>query len=100
MNNWEKNTVSKMTRIYCRSKHGQKEGLCGDCCQLEMYTHARLENCPFGADKPACNKCPIHCYKPEYKEKIREVMRFAGPRMLLYHPVDAVIHLRQVLKKK
>jgi hypothetical protein len=27
------------------------------------------------------------------REKIKEVMRFSGPRMLLYHPLDAFRHL-------
>jgi hypothetical protein len=27
------------------------------------------------------------------REKIREVMRFSGPRMMFYHPVMAVRHL-------
>lgn len=29
------------------------------------------------------------------KERMREVMRYAGPRMLLYHPVAALRHLWQ-----
>lgn len=37
--------------------------------------------------------CKVHCYKPEVREQIRQVMRFSGPRMLLYHPVLAVWHL-------
>lgn len=43
--------------------------------------------------KPTCNKCPIHCYKPEPKEQMRLVMRYSGPRMLLKHPILAVRHL-------
>ena len=44
-------------------------------------------------------KCPIHCYKPEMKEKIREAMRYAGPGMILYNPVAAIKHLlREIVK--
>ncbi len=93
MNDKEKSTVSKMIRIYCRSKHEQLDILCLDCLKLEDYAHKRLENCPFGENKPVCKKCRIHCYKTEYKEKTREVMRFSGPRMLLHHPIDAIKHL-------
>jgi len=93
MNDREKNTVSKMIRIYCRFKHGGRKSLCSDCRQLEDYAHKRLEHCQFGESKSSCEKCPVHCYKPEYREKIREVMRFAGPRMLFFHPVEAVRHL-------
>jgi len=92
MNAREKNTVSKMIRIYCRFKHGSRKSLCPDCKQLSDYTHKRLEYCPFGESKSSCEKCTVHCYKPEYREKIREVMRFAGPRMLFFHPVEAIRH--------
>ena len=95
MNDREKKTVSKMIRIYCRFKHGQKDSLCPDCKQLEEYAHRRLERCKFGEDKPSCQKCPIHCYKPEYREKMKEVMRFSGPKMVFFHPADAIRHLWQ-----
>ncbi len=87
-----------MIHIYCRSKHGHEDVLCDDCRQLEAYTHIRLERCPFGDKKPTCSKCSIHCYKPEYRKMIKEVMRFSGPRMLLYHPIATVRHLIQDLK--
>ena len=34
------------------------------------------------------------------REKIRAVMRFSGPRMLLYHPVLAVRHLIEQQREK
>ncbi|MCL1934508.1 MAG: nitrous oxide-stimulated promoter family protein [Candidatus Azobacteroides sp.] len=92
MNDGEKNTVSKMIRIYCRAKHKQRGGLCPECKQLESYAHQRLEYCPYKENKPACEKCAIHCYKNEYKEIIKIVMRFSGPRMLFYHPAEAIRH--------
>lgn len=42
----------------------------------------------------------VHCYKPAMREKIREVMRFSGPRMMLYHPVLAVSHVIESRKEK
>jgi len=92
MNDREKKTVSKMIRIYCCLKHKQKYKLCPDCCELEEYAHSRLECCPFGENKPVCEKCTVHCYKMEYSQKMKEVMRFVGPRMLFYHPYDAFLH--------
>jgi len=93
MNAREKNTVSKMIRIYCRSKHGTRNGLCEECSELEDYSHNRLEHCKFGEEKPACANCTVHCYKPGYRDKIREIMRFSGPRMIFYYPIDAIRHL-------
>lgn len=88
----EKRVVEMMIRLYCRKKEGKKT-LCEGCRILIQYAHARLEHCPFGEEKTSCKHCLVHCYKPEMREKMRQVMRFAGPRMLFYHPVIALRHL-------
>ena len=88
----EAKTVKAMIRIYCRNQHHSSNVLCDDCQALEDYAMARLARCPFQEDKPTCVKCPIHCYKPEMREKIRKVMGYAGPRMLGKHPVLAIKH--------
>ena len=95
----EKKTVELMIRLYCRRKEGNKE-LCPQCLELLEYARMRLSRCPFGENKTTCRLCPVHCYKPEMREKIRVVMRFSGPRMLLYHPVLAVWHLVCSVKEK
>ncbi len=88
----EKRVVSHMIRLYC--KHKLK---CGEMPQeykeLEAYAHKRLDGCKFGDKKPACKRCPIHCYRPDMRQKIRDVMRWAGPRMLIYDPIAAIKHL-------
>ncbi len=86
-------TVSAMVEIYCKGHHDTKGDLCTECLELLSYAEVRLDRCPYGEDKPTCNKCPIHCYKPEPKEQMRLVMRYSGPRMLAKHPILAVRHL-------
>ena len=88
----EKDTVEFMIRLYCRRRHGA-EGLCSECEDLLRYSQARLDSCPFGVSKKSCRKCSIHCYSPEMREKIREVMRYSGPRMFLYSPFEAFRHI-------
>lgn len=88
----EARTVVVMMRMYCRAFYGGRF-LCEDCRALEEYAMARLSLCPFGEDKPTCAHCPIHCYRPKYREEMREVMRFSGPRMLPRHPLLAIFHL-------
>lgn len=88
----EKQTVEQMIRFYCRHKEGNSE-LCKECSELLEYAQARLSKCPFGARKKTCRLCAVHCYKPAMKARIQEVMRYAGPRMLLHHPIAALIHL-------
>ncbi len=87
----EKVTVSRMIALYCRKKHRQKE-LCTSCKELHDYAMQRLDRCTFGNNKTICAKCPVHCYKPERREQIREVMVYAGPKMLLYYPWLALLH--------
>ena len=84
--------VELMIRMYCRMKEGNRE-LCPDCLELIDYAHARLSHCKFGEQKTTCKKCPVHCYKPEMRERIRNVMRWSGPRMIFHHPVLAIKHL-------
>lgn len=82
-----------MIRLYCRKKHKNKSDiLCDECNELKEYAHFRLDKCPFGDEKMACADCEIHCYKPEMREKVQEMMRFSGPRLILYHPLDVFIH--------
>ena len=103
----ERKTVEYMIEIYCRDHHhatgehpttGYK--LCDDCKELKEYARLRLKNCPFQENKTTCGNCPIHCYKTKMREKIREVMRYAGPRMIWHHPFLAIGHMIDGLKKE
>jgi len=88
----ERATMRYMVRIYCRGRHGTASGLCADCqCFLE-YTDVRLERCRFGEEKPTCANCPVHCYQRDRREQAREVMRYAGPRMVWKHPLLTLRH--------
>lgn len=84
-------TVAAMVHIYCREQHGTP--LCGECQGLMRYINLRLDRCRFGADKPTCAKCPVHCYQRDRREQIKDVMRFAGPRILWEHPWLSLCHL-------
>ena len=88
----EKKTIVAMFQIYCRHHHATKGELCAQCTELHDYAMGRLDRCPFGVDKPTCANCHIHCYKPEMRDRVRQVMRYAGPRMLLRHPILAILH--------
>jgi len=93
----ELRTIEAMIAIWCAALHPSEDDrrsrLCADCAELVAYARLRLTRCPFGAEKPTCGNCRVHCYRPEMRERIREVMRFAGPRMLARHPYLALMHL-------
>lgn len=89
---YEITVVKEMIRLYCIHKEGNNK-LCPDCTELAEYAEQRLRHCPFGDTKGSCRKCTIHCYRPEMRVKIQKIMRYSGPRMILYHPIMAIRHL-------
>ncbi|MDJ0698231.1 MAG: nitrous oxide-stimulated promoter family protein [Woeseiaceae bacterium] len=90
----ERVTMEKMVDIYCADHHeGSAGDLCPECSAFLEYAEVRLDKCPYGEDKPTCSNCPVHCYKAPQREYARRVMRYAGPRMLLRHPILAIAHM-------
>jgi predicted amidophosphoribosyltransferase len=96
----EDKTVEAMIALYGRAQHGGENQLCSECQELLDYARMRLGTCPYQEGKTTCAKCPVHCYQPAMRERIRAVMRYAGPRMLYRHPLLAVLHLIDGLRSK
>ena len=103
----EYQTLQVMVGMYCPHYHHDEQADvqagdagCEECQALLAYARRRIEKCSLRDDKPPCSKCLIHCYKSAMREKVREVMRFAGPRMALHHPVRAVKHVIQSFKHR
>lgn len=100
----EQYVVEEMIQLYCRKNHSKEERqgrqMCPVCQELSNYAKLRSQKCPFMEQKTFCANCKVHCYKPEKREQIRQVMRFSGPRMILYHPILAVWHLICSKKEK
>ncbi|HON78193.1 MAG TPA: nitrous oxide-stimulated promoter family protein [Spirochaetota bacterium] len=88
--------LAEFISLYCDGHHGERERapftaggavgrycgtsageLCDECGRLLKYAVSMRIICPHDP-KPACKKCPSHCYKPEYREKIRMVMKYSG----------------------
>ena len=88
----EKQVVEQMVELYCLRKL-HLPAIDDEHKALIAYAHKRLDGCKFSEQKPACKRCPIHCYKPDMREKIRAIMRWAGPRMIIYNPIAAIRHL-------
>ena len=96
----EKKMVSQMIALYCKKQHGGRKALCPECTELDEYARLRSDKCPFMETKTFCSNCKVHCYKPVMREKIRQVMRYSGPRMIFSHPVAAVSHVIETKKEK
>lgn len=85
-------TIEKMIAIYEKA-HPAPSDTPDYYHTLFAYAINRLEKCRYGEIKPACKQCPIHCYQPKMREQMKLVMRWAGPKMLLHHPILAIRHL-------
>ena len=89
----EREVVTQMIAVYCRANHGALRGqLCDECSELTEYASRRIERCPFMATKTFCSQCKVHCYAKQQRQAIKDVMRYAGPRMLLHHPLMTIHH--------
>lgn len=98
----EKLVVSQMVAIYCAGHHPAASrtktahcggAICPDCAELDRFAVARTQRCRKMETKTSCNKCEHHCYSPQMQQRIRDVMRYAGPRMLYHHPIAAIRHM-------
>jgi hypothetical protein len=84
-----------MIEMFCRGRHGGGHP-CAECSELIDYAQKKLATCPFGRDKPTCSHCKVHCYTPEMRERIRDVMRFSGPRILAVHPLTTLLYFLDI----
>lgn len=92
----EKRTVRRMIELYCKH-HLKLDAMPEEYERLCQYAEHRLDLCRYGEQKRACRRCPTHCYAASEREQIREVMRWVGPRMLLYMPKEAILYWLQGL---
>ena len=101
-------TLAKFVAVYCENHHDGREpfefrasaleglfadpfDLCPNCAKLLKYGLTMRLRCPHDV-KPMCKKCPNPCYKAEYREKIREVMKFSGIHLVKRGRIDLLYH--------
>lgn len=103
------NVLARFVDIYCRNNHSEakrasirtkgKVGqyvngllieLCPDCRRLLFHGVSKRIICPYDP-KPGCKKCPTHCYHDEYRQKIKQVMRFSGVYLLKRGRLDLAL---------
>ena len=90
----EKLTIRQMISLFCQGQRHAVSGICGDCSEVMRYAQERIDRCPYsGQAKPACGLCRTNCFTPDMHGRFALIMRYAGPRMLVRHPVLTVAHL-------
>lgn len=104
-------TLALFIDLYCRGKHadqprtaaslrthdvaaiaGKTIVLCPECAKLLAHAFVKRTHCPMDP-KPMCKHCPNHCYHPNYRAQIREVMAYSGRKMVLGGRLDYLFHL-------
>ena len=88
----EKMTIQRMIALYQR-RCPEAQADNAHYQALNAYADKRLDKCVLGENKPACKQCPVHCYQPAKREEMKQIMRWAGPRMLWRHPILTIRHL-------
>ena len=98
----EMRVISQMIALYCEKNHDAAtrthvahcgERICEECAELDAYSVLRTQRCRKMGEKTSCEECGNHCYKSDMRERICTVMRYAGPRMITKHPIEAIRHL-------
>lgn len=98
--------LALFTSVYCTAHHDQQTPLhelpaelgslahyrcCEQCQQFLRYAIERRLRCPL-QPKPACKQCPVHCYRPGHRERVREIMRYSGRRLIRRGRLDLLWH--------
>lgn len=87
-------TLKALFPIYCRKYHNSKKTKLCDSCKAELeYAIHKTEICPDKDQGKTCSECKVHCFESEHRERIKEIMRFAGPRLIWSHPLLAIRYL-------
>ncbi|MCW4048203.1 MAG: nitrous oxide-stimulated promoter family protein [Candidatus Bathyarchaeota archaeon] len=97
-------TLMDFLEIYCQGKHPNTTKtewtnpelkdtiqLCSECTTTMNYSSDRLKNCPQNP-KPTCKNCETHCYNPEQRKKIREIMRYSGMQLIKKGRIGYALH--------
>ncbi len=95
----EKETVKKIIQLHYKQIESEAVNDFKEYKNLIDYAFERLDNCPYGDNKPICARCEVHCYKPEMRDKIRTIMKKSGYKMIIHHPVLLLQHILDQLKK-
>lgn len=71
-----------------------------ECNELRKYAKERLQKCKFGQNKPTCQNCKVHCYKPAFRQKVKQIMKYSGRKMLFSNPILVIKHFIKSVKDR
>ncbi len=102
-------TLALFSGVFCRARHAErvkervsgrgvlapyfaplKTDLCPECARTLLHGAAKRVLCPYDP-KPRCKHCPTPCYARGHRERVREIMRFSGKRLLSRGRLDLLL---------
>lgn len=97
--------IGRFVEVYCHGKHKDVQRtnrnamdeddiytLCPDCSAFFEYAVMKRMKCPLEAEKPTCKHCRIHCYDKIRREKVKEIMSYAGRKLMMRGRLDYLWH--------
>jgi len=96
--------IGRFTEVWCAGhRHSCREAfplpgalkplqLCPDCAAFMAYAIQKRLTCPLEAEKPSCKHCRIHCYAPQQRALVKQIMAWSGRRMMLRGRLDYLWH--------
>lgn len=98
----------QFTSVYCGDHHAAPDSadppyaeelgfnpgrfpVCAECRDFLTYAFERRVRCPLDP-KPTCKECTIHCYRKGHRERVREIMRYSGKKLILRGRLDLLWH--------
>ena len=97
--------LGKFIEVYCDGRHVNSDrsavslpedlgerSLCPECAAFLEYAVTKRIKCPLEAEKPTCKHCRIHCYDKPRREKVREIMGYAGRKLMMKGRLDYLWH--------
>ncbi|MBI5528224.1 MAG: nitrous oxide-stimulated promoter family protein [Deltaproteobacteria bacterium] len=84
-------TLTRFVSVFCRDHHGTDgRTVCPECTDLLSYARSRLDKCP-NDPKPKCKDCKTHCYRPQYRQRVKKVMRYSGMHFVKRGRIDWLV---------
>lgn len=96
--------IARFTEVWCAGQHHDGKQpltvcpgvppltLCPDCTAFLQYAVKKRLCCPLEAEKPTCRRCRIHCYAPQQRALVKQIMAWSGRRMILRGRLDYLWH--------
>ncbi|MDK9718624.1 MAG: nitrous oxide-stimulated promoter family protein [Trichlorobacter sp.] len=96
--------IARFTEVWCAGQlHSNQQQitvypgmqpltLCPECAAFLEYAAKKRLHCPLEAEKPTCRRCRIHCYAPQQRTLVKQIMAWSGKRMILRGRLDYLWH--------